>query len=316
MSCKKVAVVIGGNRGIGFSLVEALCQEFNGDVILCSRDKSRGEEAVKELHDRGLNNVLLQVVSITDPLTVYSLKDFLQEKYSGLDLLVNNAGLFLPEQTFEASDKVILTNYFGISKACDILFPLLRDGSRVVNVVSNCGLLNWIRKEDLRQRIYDVKTPREIDMLGKEYLDDVAKGKEAVSAKGWPQGPFGHYMVSKILLVALTRSQQRFFDENDKEKDIVVNAVHPGFVKTEMTQMHGCFEPKDSLPALLRGCLASRGGGSEGHRAEPRGEFIWEDASITDWRQSEQELLETVKRYAATRGIDPATLDGNSFFTT
>jgi len=46
---EKVAVVTGGNKGIGLSIVKNLCKEFKGIVYLCSRDEQRGKAAVAEL---------------------------------------------------------------------------------------------------------------------------------------------------------------------------------------------------------------------------------------------------------------------------
>jgi len=46
---KRVAVVTGSNKGIGFAIVKALCSQFDGDVILAARDEGRGADAVEKL---------------------------------------------------------------------------------------------------------------------------------------------------------------------------------------------------------------------------------------------------------------------------
>jgi len=49
MSLKRVAVVTGSNKGIGYSIVKFLCKKFDGIVYLTARDESRGKNAVHEL---------------------------------------------------------------------------------------------------------------------------------------------------------------------------------------------------------------------------------------------------------------------------
>ena len=52
---------------------------------------------------------------------------------------------------------------------------------------------------------------------------------------GWPNSA---YATSKIGITALTRIQQKAFD-NDSREDIIVNSVHPGYVDTDMTSHQG-----------------------------------------------------------------------------
>ena len=98
---KKVAVVTGANKGIGFGIVKGLIPVFEGDVILTSRSEERGLEAVKDLEAMGLEAKFHQL-DVTDQESIETLKIFLKEKYGGLDVLVNNAGIFIgsdePEQ--------------------------------------------------------------------------------------------------------------------------------------------------------------------------------------------------------------------------
>ena len=302
MSQRKVAVVTGSNRGIGFSLVEKLCQDFDGDVILCSRNAEKGEEALQALKKMGLNPTM-KLLSTTDPMSIFNLRDYLKVTYGGLDLLVNNAAIFIAEDPFsvETTEKVMETNFFAVSRLCKILFPLLRQGSRVVNVSSNAGCLNWITTDHLKERVANQSlTPDQVDDLAKEFMSDVSSGKEVADEKGWPVDINRPYLTSKILLTALTFAQQRFFDSKFPDKDIVVNAVHPGFVKTGMTRGTGLFETTDSLPALLLACFVPPGG-------KPRGQFIWEDASIADWNQPKEELISTFERYTKG-GLSPDVL--------
>lgn len=88
----KVALVTGSNKGIGFAIVRSLCKQFNGDVFLSSRDAGRGTAAVESLNSEGLKP-LFQQLDINDPESVRAARDFFNEKYGGLDVLINNAGI-------------------------------------------------------------------------------------------------------------------------------------------------------------------------------------------------------------------------------
>lgn len=122
-----------------------LCKSFDGDVYLTSRDVGRGKTAVEEMKALGLNPHFHQL-DIDDEQSVVTLRDFLVEKYGGLDILVNNAAIYYPmstpkEEYAEKARKVITTNYFNTLRACDILFPILRPHARVVNLTSDDGHL-------------------------------------------------------------------------------------------------------------------------------------------------------------------------------
>jgi len=92
MSNVPVAVVTGSNKGIGLAIVRDLCKQFKGDVSLTARDPARGQEAVAKLQEEGLHPLFHQL-DIDDLQSIRVLRDFLKEKYGGLNVLVNNAGI-------------------------------------------------------------------------------------------------------------------------------------------------------------------------------------------------------------------------------
>ena len=92
MSSSRVAVVTGSNKGIGFAIVRDLCKQFTGDVYLTARDEGRGKAAVALLNAEGLSPKFHQL-DITSHESVEALKKFVLEKYGGIDVLVNNAGI-------------------------------------------------------------------------------------------------------------------------------------------------------------------------------------------------------------------------------
>ncbi|XP_067124360.1 carbonyl reductase [NADPH] 1-like [Centruroides vittatus] len=88
----KIAVVTGGNKGIGFAIVKALCQKFDGHVYLTARDEQRGRNAVAELEKLGLKPKF-HVLNISSLDSICQFRDYLKQNYGGLDVLVNNAGI-------------------------------------------------------------------------------------------------------------------------------------------------------------------------------------------------------------------------------
>ncbi|XP_028640015.1 carbonyl reductase [NADPH] 3-like [Grammomys surdaster] len=75
-SCIHVAVVTGGNKGIGFEITRDLCRKFSGDVVLTARNEERGRTAVQQLQAEGLSPRFHQL-DIDDPKSICALRDFL-----------------------------------------------------------------------------------------------------------------------------------------------------------------------------------------------------------------------------------------------
>ena len=141
---KRVAIVTGSNKGIGLAIVEGLLKKFDGIVYLTSRDVKRGQDAVECLKAKGLNPMYHQL-DITDKASVEALLDHLKTTYGGIDVLVNNAGIAYKQAATEPAHiqarNTIDVNYYGTKQCCEVLFPLLNDGARVVNVSSSVGFL-------------------------------------------------------------------------------------------------------------------------------------------------------------------------------
>ena len=84
----RVAVVTGGNKGIGLEV----CRQLAGagvTVVLTARDETRGAAAVKKLRELGLSNVIFHQLDITDASSIGRLADFLKTRFGRLDILVS-----------------------------------------------------------------------------------------------------------------------------------------------------------------------------------------------------------------------------------
>lgn len=85
-SIDTVAVVTGGNRGIGFEIARQLAAH-GLTVVLTSRDNAVGEEATKVLQEGGFN-VAFHQLDITVPSSISNFADWIRESYGGIDILV------------------------------------------------------------------------------------------------------------------------------------------------------------------------------------------------------------------------------------
>lgn len=239
---KRVALVTGSNKGIGFAVVRGLCKQFDGDVYLTARRDALGEEAVKALNSEGLHPIFHQL-DITDKASIERLKNFIESTYGGLDILVNNAAIAYKEESSqplsEKADVTVKTNFCGTLDVCKSLFPLLKPHARVVNVssrathmaASNCS-------DELKARFTapDITVP-EVEQLMAEYVSAAKKGD--YEEKGWSDfDPDSSYCYSKLGVTLMSFAQQREFDKDPRE-DIIVNVCCPGYVDTDLNSHKG-----------------------------------------------------------------------------
>ncbi len=145
---KRVSVVTGANRGIGFEITKELAQK-GFKVVLTARKESKGKDAAQELRDKGLNVVFHQL-DVTDDSSIQQLVTYLEEELGKLDVLVNNAGISIDgdkttvDIDMETVRKTMETNFYGPFKVSQALLPLLlkSDDGRIINVSSSLGALN------------------------------------------------------------------------------------------------------------------------------------------------------------------------------
>uniref|UniRef100_A0A0K8REZ9 carbonyl reductase (NADPH) n=1 Tax=Ixodes ricinus TaxID=34613 RepID=A0A0K8REZ9_IXORI len=271
----RVAVVTGGNKGIGFCIVKFLCQKFDGDVYLTARDEKRGNAAVAELNKMLLHPKFHQL-DIDDLESIRKFRDHLKQNYEGLDVLVNNAGIAYKNNSTapfaEQAEVTVKTNFFSTLSVCKELFPLLRPHARVVNVSSMCGMLKVIPGQELRDKFNNPDiTLEELVELMKKFVQD---SKDGVNVEnGWGRSA---YNISKVGVTVLSFIQQREFDK-DSRSDLVVNAVHPGYVDTDMTSHRGPLTPDQGADAPTYLALLPP------NVKSPRGEFVWNDRKVVPW---------------------------------
>jgi NAD(P)-dependent dehydrogenase (short-subunit alcohol dehydrogenase family) len=141
----RVALVTGGNRGLGFAMSRALA-EAGADVVVTSRQLEKAQVSAAELAQATGRRTLGLAVDVTDAQQVEAMIEAVMQEFGHLDILVNNAGINIrkPLEEFdEASwDQVQNTNLkapFLCSRAVASSMKQQRSG-RIINVASMLAL--------------------------------------------------------------------------------------------------------------------------------------------------------------------------------
>jgi NAD(P)-dependent dehydrogenase (short-subunit alcohol dehydrogenase family) len=235
---KRVALVTGANKGIGYQVSStvvqrcACCIEFacwsahsfsagtlagilqvvrqlaqsdpNLTVLLGSRDAARGAAAVKELN---LTNVQPLTIDVTSAGSIEKAVNEVKTKYGGLDLLCNNAGIFLrgKDTSGEATavDETFATNYYAVLHSCAVFAPLLRKNARVVNVASQLGVSAMIQmspeKKKLLHSITDLNALTQQMKSFREAFVSGTTAKQGFAASAYGMSKAATILASKIM---------------------------------------------------------------------------------------------------------------------
>ena len=136
----KIVLVTGANKGIGFGIAKHLGKS-GWQVIIGARDEQRAEKAISELKSAGVDVLGWVNIELRDFDNIQQAAKEINEKYAGLSLLVNNAGI--PGDMGVTSGNTALSdiratidvNFIGTFALTKALLPLLeRNNGRIVNV--------------------------------------------------------------------------------------------------------------------------------------------------------------------------------------
>ena len=138
----KVAVITGGNSGIGYASAKEF-KENGATVIITGRNFEKVEKASNEL---GVKGIVSNVENIHE---INNLVSEISDEYGKIDILLVNAGIFSPEPVGSISeknyDKQMNINLKGAIFTVDKFVPLLNDNASIINVsseLSNKGVAN------------------------------------------------------------------------------------------------------------------------------------------------------------------------------
>ena len=215
MNEKKIALITGANKGIGFETARQLGQQ-GVKILLGARDREKGERAAEKLRREKIDASAI-VLDANDPVSIQTAAKEIEKEYGHLDILINNAGIMLDDETKKASEQSLETwrrtfdtNVFGLIATTQAFLPLLRKSpaGRIVNLSSILGSITLH------------STP----------------GSPIYESKN-----YASYNVSKSAVNAYTA--QLAYEL--KDSPIKVNAAHPGWVKTDMGGQGASMELED-----------------------------------------------------------------------
>ena len=154
MQNKKNIVITGGNRGIGYGLLKILSDKHN--IIITVKDNKKGQSTIAKLgHSKNEINYVVMDVDNSD--SVLRAADDIKQRFNNIDLLINNAGIFIKEYqlpAIETSEDSILktfnTNTLGVLKS---IIPLMVNGGRIINISSGMGQLDEMDSGSTAYRI-------------------------------------------------------------------------------------------------------------------------------------------------------------------
>lgn len=201
---KKIALITGANKGLGFEMARQLGQA-GVQVVVAARDEQKGQAAAGKLRGEGLDAHFVKL-DVTSPADHVAAAAFLREKFGRLDILINNAGISGGDMgngkasatADGAMRRTFETNFFAPVALTQTLLPLLQksEAARIVNMSSILG--SQTLHADPKSPIYDFKSLS--------------------------------YDASKAALNSFTIHLAHEL----KDTKIKVNSAHPGWVKTDL----------------------------------------------------------------------------------
>jgi len=260
---RRVAVVTGANKGVGFYIAQKLVASGMRVIAAC-RDEGRGRQAAASL------GAEFELLDISSDASIVSFAQSFASKYGYLDVLVNNAAIAFkaadPTPHAAQAEPTLYVNFFGTMRLTDQLLPLLRASGaagrmpRIVNVASMAGRLSQVRT-DLQQHFASPALNRQhLVTLVQKYIADVKSGRHR--EEGWGNSNYGF---SKLALIAYTRMVAR-----EEGNLMLVNACCPGYCKTDMSSNQGGQPPEVGARTAAMCALLPNGG--------PTGEFFQNEA--------------------------------------
>jgi len=143
----RICLVTGANSGIGKQVCSQLAR-LHATVIMACRNETDGRNAQEEIVRQSENsNIFLELVDLSSQKSIRNFVEKFHAEYKQLHVLVNNAGIYLPErrESVDGIELTFATNVLGYFLLSNLLIELLKSSapSRIIHVVSSfAGRLN------------------------------------------------------------------------------------------------------------------------------------------------------------------------------
>ena len=144
----KIAAITGGGSGIGGCASRIFAQE-GATVVILENNPAVGQATADEINASGGKAVFIRT-DVSDPAQVEAAMAEIDRLYGGLDVLYNNASIFLgkydnrvTELSLETWNKILSINLFGVFYCCKYGIPLMkkRGGGSIINTASSAGVI-------------------------------------------------------------------------------------------------------------------------------------------------------------------------------
>ena len=217
-SNKKILLVTGSNKGIGYALIEGLLKEKSElRIILSSRNENLGESALKSLISKYPNSksqLFYHQLDITKKESISELIKWIKLKFGKIDYLCNNAGVYK-----NPKKEVIETNVFGTINLTEELLKedLINKNGKIINTGSELGSSYSVVGKNSND-YKNAKNVNDLINLTNKYLRNEISGSP--------------YSVSKLTIhvyMKILGSRKDIVDKN-----ISTYSIDPGWCRTDM----------------------------------------------------------------------------------
>lgn len=167
----KIVVITGANSGIGFTLSRQICY-LGGHVVMACRCFKRAEDAKKKILEE-ISDANIDILHY-DQASFDSIKEFAKElkgKYSRIDALVLNAGIYHPKDSLLTVDGIPLTlgvNFVGAFLLGEELKDYLKDCGTEINIVTSL-VKNFVRGRNIKKEFNNKKGNAHAYSVSKRY---------------------------------------------------------------------------------------------------------------------------------------------------
>ena len=208
----KTFVITGANSGIGFTATRALAKK-GATVVMAVRSVEKGQKALKTiLAERPHARLEVMHLDLSDLASVKLFSETFKAKYSSLDVLINNAGIMMPNErktSRQGFEIQLATNHFGHFVLAKMLMPVLEaaPASRIVTVSSIASKMK----------------------SAKIYFDDLQFEKHYQKMPSYAQSKLANIMFALQLNDMLRKAHSK----------VISVAAHPGYTATNLQQHMG-----------------------------------------------------------------------------